>query len=402
MKLRLSGMDFTDLLLYEEALKQLSPQRQLDDLDSYLIATEAFLLQGKILLIIREINSFAMVEIPFAKDELEDNDDSDIGLIINSTRLYHTLHSYPFDQLKDLVIEIETGDNSAFRIFMKNDKLSLSHLVLSSDHVKEHLELAATILEGEPSFDLSLFNDGKDDFMKGLIEGMSLIEDNEKKNNAFALYDDRLVTNYNRHVFIYRYDHPVVFLKHEEAVSLHKRIAKMFITLASKKRVFDAKMSPDGSRVIITSASFKAVMNNAISNINPPTQDSLDKFRSINMIGEFEVSSLANSTQFIYGYYSSGREFNALIISYEKEGIRFTLKDSGVAGYNTCQVDRLIEKGIKPSSACSSTVVIESLLGFIKPMKKEDTVQIYMDDNEEHIAVFLKNSKREIYLAKLS
>lgn len=404
MKLTLSGINFTDLLGFEDVLKQLSPQRQLDDLDSYLIYTGA-----ELILVIREANSFAKIDIPVIDHNYSEKDDIGgvYGLIINNARLYHTLHSYSLKQLEEMVIEIEVGDTSAFRIIMPNDKLSLSHLTMTPEQIKETLDMISMPVPPSPIFDISLFNDGKEDFIHGLVEGMSLVEDSEKKNNAFALYNDRLIVNYNRHVFIYHYDNPVVFPTQELPVSLHKKIAKMFITLASKKRVFDAKMSPDGSRVIITSATFKAVMNNALSNINPPTQDSLDNFRSDNRIASARALDLRLTTQFIYGYYLPGKEYNAIIVSAEEDGIRFTLKDSGVTGFNTCQVDRLMkweDSSIKKgnSEPVTSIVVVESLLAYLKQMKEDDIVEIFMDDKEEHIAVYLSNPKREIYLAKMS
>ena len=402
MKITLSGIDFTDLLAYEDALKQLSPQRQLDDLDSYLIADG-----GILLLIIREANSFAKIEIPYGEETVEGNADEKIGLVINNARFYHTLKSYWLDQLPEMVIEMETGDSSAFRIIMPNDKLSLSHLVLSEAQIKEALEMVDVPVPSSPIFDISLFNDGKDDFIKGLVEGMNLIEDSEKKNNAFALYNDKLIVNYNRHIFLYHYDNPVVFLSKDEPVSLHKKIAKMFITLANKKRVFDAKMTPDGSRVIITSATFKAVMNNALSNINPPTQDSLDEFRPDVQVVSLRAIDLRQTMQFIYGYYLPGKEYNAIMIANEKEGIRFTLKDSGVAGFNTCQVDRLMKpdtnvKVYFDAPKYSSIVVAESLISYLKLMEEDELVSLSMDDKEEHIAVWLYNPKREIYLAKMS
>jgi hypothetical protein len=406
MKLIVSGIDFTDLLGYEDALKQLSPQRQLDDLDSFLISQPT---GSHMLLIIREANSFAKVTIPVEHWKFSSNSDDNqrIGIVINNARFYHTLHSYSSEQLKEMKIEIETGDTSAFRILMPNDKLSLSHIVMSEAQIKEVLEMMASPEPETPPFDLSLFNDGKEDFINGLVEGMSLIEDSEKKNNAFALYSDRLIVNYNRHVFIYRYDNPVVFMDKDQPLSLHKKIAKMFIALSNKKKAFDAKMLPDNSKVIITSASFKAIMNNSMSNINPPTQESLDGFRPEgSLIGSIKVQDFLDTTQFINGYYLPGKEYNALMISAEEEGIRFTLKDSGVAGFNTCQVDRLmewsdtVEKG--NAEPCSSIIVVESLIAYLKQIDKEEVVQLFMDNKEEHIAVFLSNPKRDIYLAKMS
>jgi len=399
--IKLSNIDFSNFLKYEDVLNQLSPQIQLDDLNSSIIKTEVALY-----LVIKETSSFAKIDIVAL---IEGDTDANMGISINYPLFFKIVHSYTTEQLQSLIIDIETGNNSHFKIDVASDKISLPHLVMTDDQLKEITSLIDVhydLTNKNNAFQLSLFNDGKTDFLQGISCCLPFLDDKEeRKNNAFALYNNRMLVNDKRHIFIYNYSNPVIFMKDSEPTVLHRKSAKMFSILFSRKINFNAAINSDQSKVFILSDRFEAILNNSISNILPPSQGDMDALRPNKAVYFVKASTLLDTSLFFQGFYRSAMEYKPLTLSVETRGIRFILRDSGVAGYNSCYVERFLSFEQLPENVTEDKVVVstvimnESFLRYLKEIDKEELLTIYMDDKKK--AVYIQNSKKEIYLAKL-
>ena len=402
-KLSIKGIDFS-FMQFEDVLDQISSSTQLDNLNSYLVRVGG----KKLYLLIRESTSFAKIDIKYDScysDEEVQKDNYIEGIVVSYTTLFRVIHSYSKETLENLLIEINTEDPSYFKIITPTDRISLPHLTLTKEIKEEIYDIIATPFnKSTGTFQLSLFNDDKMDFIKGVYSSISFIED-EKKNNALALYSDRIVVSNNRHVFIYHYQNPVIFIDDNNPISLHRKSAKI-LSILSKKIDFDTIINGDQSKVAFMSPGFELVLNNSQANIDPPSKEDLDSLKPTKAINYIDSSIFLDTSLFFNNFYSSSQEYKALGINIESNGIRFLLKDSGIVSYNTCNVERfhpyIMGKKLSPNVdkiLVSAMILNESLLKFLKEVSKGEIITLYMDG--DHKAVYLQTSKREIYLAKL-
>jgi hypothetical protein len=346
----------------------------------------------------------------FNAADIEKAVDTNMGVVINYPLLFKTVNSYTPEQLQSMLIDISCEEKSHFKIITTNDKISLPHLVMTEDQLSEVstlIDFSFDMRDEGNAFQLSLFNDGRKDFLNGISTCFPFLQDkDDRKNNAFALYNDKIVVNDRRHIFIYNLANPVTFLNDDMAISLHKKCARIFLSLNSRKIEFDAALSADQSKLYIVAGGFEAILNNAMSNILPPTKEELAEHKPMKAVYFVMASKLLETATFFNSFYTSAMEYKPLLITVETKGLRFTLRDSGVAGYNTCHVERFIPydpvpEGVTEDRAIvSATIMNESFLKYLKEIEKEQLITIFME--EDKLAVYIQSDKKEIYLAKLT
>jgi hypothetical protein len=410
MKLTVQQVNIPEFKEYLGFLDQLSGSSKSDDLNMFLFYRHG---QQNLSLILKDSFSFACVEVPSTLVNEDHAMDFDWGISINSATLSYIIASYREDQLATMQWHIgeATDGKSFFHITTTYDDMTLPHLVMTADQITEFRELLSTPFP-EAKFSLSDFRAGRNDFLAGLSDCLSFVSDDEKKNNALALYSDRMVVNDQRHIFIYRYETPVLVLD-DVPVSLHKRIAKALLALWGKKLIptFDAVLSKDGSKVFLSAPRMTAMINNATANILPPQQEDLDNLTPDTMICAVDVPAFLETVHFFSGFYKSGMDFKPIMLESLTTGLKFTLRDSGVGGYRSSNIERVLPVSMEASTeTCSSTVLNDSLIKYLKtlmPSKadkegQEDkaiVVELYMDN--KHHAVYLDGAKKKIYLARL-
>ena len=400
-KLTITNINVESLLSYKEPVSKLSSGCQIDSLNASLLYNKE---EDSLYLSVREANSsFAQVKV--CASILPENVEGNIGISIGTVPLFNVLSTLDKTTAEQLVIEIDTGDNSQYKLSLPNKTYNFLYKVMSEDSVKEYLEPFGESFKNEastdPSFQLSLFNDGKENFLRGIDNCSMFLCLDDKKNNAFAVYNDKIVVNDNRHVFLFSYDNPVVFMK-DSPVSIHKKAAKFFLILRGKGIDFDALVSSDQKKVFIMAPNFVAILNNSMSNIYPPSEEDLNEIRSDNKLCSFVAKDIFTITEHLKQFFSSNMEFNPVTLNISSKGVSFTIKSTGMSGQATNLVDLLLpyseeNKNVKNMSV---TVINDSLRDFTKG-SKDDLVEVYVDDIPEHKAVYFKSSKKEIYLAKL-
>ena len=195
-------------------------------------------------MIVREPMVFAQITIPANIVPQFDGAETDLGLAFNYQLFFQTLHAYSAETLAKMVLTLSWGEKSTFKLEVPGDRVFLPNVAINQARIDEFTENAtADYPSDEVAFQLSLMNDGRTDFLQGIEDCLDFVSPDDKKNNAFALYNDRIVVNDNRHVFVYSFYHPVTFMHNEVPVSLHKKSAKLFLTLAKKQVPFNRSKS---------------------------------------------------------------------------------------------------------------------------------------------------------------
>lgn len=403
MKLTVQNVDIREFKEYLGVLDQLSTDTKQDGLNAFLFYSTG---QNRLNLILKDSFTFASVDIPCQIINDKDEMGFDWGLGINSNTLSYILSSYQEEQLASMNWELgEAADGkSFFRIVTTYDNLSLPHLTMTPDQISELRELLSTPLP-EVKFSLSDFKDQRNDFLAGMADCMGFVSDDDRKNNAVALYTNRMMVNDQRHIFIYDYNLPALFLEENTPVVLHKKIVRTLLAFWSKKAItsFDAAVAEDQKKVFITAPHFVAILNNALANIIPPQKADLVNLTPLERTCTPLVKDLLDTATFFSGFYKGGMEFKPIMVeTLENEGIKFTLRDSGVAGFNSSNIERMLPVDVSGATpGCSSTLLNDSLIKFLKtlPATKEDTISMFMDS--DHPAVYLSGAKKKIYLARL-
>lgn len=395
-KITVSDINFKEIMACKDALDQLSADKQLDNLNAYL-----FYSKGTLNMVVKEATSFADLSIQaHIEGEAED-----FGIIMNYSTFFYVVDNYSEENLKTLRIEIDSEKEPHFKIVVPGikDTLALPHMVMTDSQVKEIQTLVTMLFpKDNPLFDLETLGEGKKDFIGGIFSSMPFISDDERKNNAFAIYHDKIIVNDRRHIFIYTLDNPIENLL-VEPISLHKKIAKIFMILAAKKVDFTAMMTRDQKRVFVKANQLMAVLNNSISNIAPPTEKDLERIQPSQVICSMKGKTLFMTSTFFNGFYKSNMEFKPLTLDIGEKGIRFVLKDSGVSGYNACNIERYIEfedQHVNDGLYVKASIMNDSFLKFCKELTDENVV-IRMDDDENHQTVYLETTKRRLFMAKL-
>lgn len=408
MYISVSKIKFDDLFEKEKILNAIAPEGITGPLNAM------FRLKAdSIVLALKDSSSFVELKIPATmtfKGKQED-----VGVLLEFQKLSYILHSYTNEELAELELQIDTADpgkTSSVTLSVKKDKIKLPHIIASSDLLEEyddlHDNLSYTAKKEDfvwSDFDTEL----QDEVLEGITYSLQFVSPDEQKNNALALYKDRIIVNDRRHVYIHKFvssnlKGPV--FDTYEMIPLHKKIARTFFLSAFRKSdtEFIVKTG-DGEfkDIYIRSGNFECRLNNALSNLAPPSAADLEKIAPTAGSFDIESNKLMETAKFFSGLYSSSSSSDwnpiALGSSSNKDELEVSLKDSGVVGYNSCSVDRAISiTGCSIKDPFSVQIINDSLKTFLASIAAEIvTVSIPKDEPAVHIAT----DKSEIYLVKL-
>jgi hypothetical protein len=335
------------------------------------------------------------------ESEIVASDKENLAIFFEFSKLMYVLRSYSPEDLSDLKIIVsrdKVKETSSFLITCVKDKLSLPHMVMTKAQEEDYFFLEVEIPKiVSTDFDInwSLFTpQEKRDFSVGLTSSSLFLDTDEKKNNAVAIYSNKLVSNDIKHVFEYRLD----FNIHKDAsawVPLHKKIVKIIVALLATAEL---KQFLVNSKVVYfnTSNAF-CKMNNSVSNIAPPNTDDLKSISSLNLITALNVETIKNTSNFFSGFYSNS-SMNPLKLEFTKDKIKCVLQDSGLADFGSCNIERDIPSD--NTTECTFTIVNDSLKAFLSRVSpEEENIQIYGEDIKP--AVKITTKKMDIYLARL-
>ncbi len=403
-----SDIDFDNFLTYSDIFSTLSSSSK-EEMNAIIIYDSE---NNSLYFLTEESTSYAHMRVnaTIKFEKKEESTQVILGTGVSSDLLFYTLSNYSSEERKEITFTITFGEQGGFLIQRGRDKVYLPCKYLSNSKldvnfktlIKDELPEAPTI------FQLSLLGDQKNDFLKGLIQSSKFISKDEKKNNAYAIYQDKIIVNDKRHIFIYRFDNLASFIPEETPISLHKTSAKIFMTMASKNLNFDAIMF-DNTRVYLYSGDFTAVINNSIANINPPPAKSLLALIPSVQVTNVVAGTLVSMANFFMGFYRGSSEYKPITFEVQKEGIKLLLKDSGISGSASCNVEKLMEcdlfEGALEANNSQVSILNDSMISFAKELASTDQIQFFMQradkEGKKSRAVYLHHPKKSIYLATL-
>lgn len=394
MKLTASSIDFTNLLHLDSIVNNLQPDIKLENLNSYLYYNKR---ENKLYLFIKGSIAYAAIDIDATIDA-----DEDIGLMIYSGNITHLVSNYTEEMRNKIKMTIDLSkEKSVFSFTGNNDKINFAHLALTEAELQEVAILTSSLpfphyQKGEiPIFDFNLTGDSRQFFLNGIDNCLDFIDD-DLKNNAIAIYPHKLLASDNRHVYQYGL---IDNLPINNPVFIHKKIAKIILDLDNKKG------NPlfilfSNNRIQITSVpyKFRAIINNNLANIAPPDEEDLKGLRPNTIMSVVNKVFFDEFLDFFMGFYSTKVNYKTITVESLENALNFTLKNSGVVGYNSNHVERQFETATN-GSGVSCVLLIDSIRNFIKHLTKEDSITMLMDS--EHKAVVLQSNRQELYLAKL-
>jgi hypothetical protein len=393
MKVTASSIDFSSLLHLGGIVNSLQPDIRLDNLNSYLYYRKS---DNKLYLVIKGSISSAVLEIDSVLEGGQD-----FAMMVYTDNIVHLMETYTEDKQKNSIMVMEsTKDSSLFSFTGNNDKVNFPHYVPTESETKEIASIINSLysqssLEG--IFDFSLSGEARQYFLGGIRNCLDFIGD-DLKNNAVVIYKDRLVVSDNRHVYLY-YLTENLPLEEQDFLCLHKKIAKTIIDMEDKGGNPRFIIQSDKQVYVdSTKYKFRAVLNNVLSKVAPPSPADLEKIQPHSKMTSLDKGSFLDILNFFMGFYSSKVSYKTITINTTKNSIDFVRKDTGVSGYNSSHVERKLDT-IPGVVGVSCTMLIDSIKSFVKHLTKEDMVDIILD--EEHRAVILKANRQEIYLAKL-
>ena len=391
MKLTATQLNFSNLLQLEQIVKDSTPEIKMDNLNAYLHykkENNALLILVKGRLITATIGISATIISDFI---------SDFTLMINTDNIIHLLSNYTEEQKNKITMMVEISETSTLSFTTDTDIVNFSHLVLKQDEV-EGINSLVELVKGDKAKLIFSYDSvsNKEYFLSGLSNCANFIED-DITNNAVAIYKDKMIANDNRH--IYNYGLIDNLNLESEPITLHKKVVRNILNLNKKKGMMNFNLHSGGVLFISdTKFEFNAIMNNALSNVSPPSIDDISSIEPTTLALTIPQSSFHEIVKFFIGFYTSKVIYKTIALKTSKLGLEFMLKNTGVVGYNSSHVERKIDIDINPASVdVECMVLITSISDFIANIT--DNVEVYMDN--EHRAVVLSSGRQKIYLPKL-
>lgn len=400
MKLTATNLDFSSILQLDSIVNGLTPEVKQESLNAYLYYSSE---KQDLSLFVKGSQSYANIGIPAS---VTTDATSDLSIMVYIDNIKHLINNYTDEQKSNLKMSIEYDeDKSTFQFESDIDNIKFAHLKLNDNEVKEIKTLISTLEEKDDEDEIFTFDNLDDSFkeyfMSGLNNCLSYIEE-DLSNNAIAIYNDKFIANNKLHVYIY---HLVNKLNLDTTpVSLHKKIAKTLLSLHGKKgdmkfSIYSGTMNK--IKIEDTKFRFKAILNNNLANIAPPTEDDLKVREPSIKVFTAKSSKLMEIVKFFLGFYSSRVNYKTIVVKVIKSGMNFTLLDSGVVGYGSSHVERKFDVNVDTKAiGVKSMLIITSIQSFLSSLNKDDDVDFFMD--EEHGAVVLRSNKQEIYLPRIS
>jgi len=250
-------------------------------------------------------------------------------------------------------------------------------------------------------------------YTNNLRSSLYYVDSDEIKNNAIAIYPDKIVSSNQSRVFITTVEKniPVEMLNFNEEdkinfFPMHKRIATTLLELSSISSIEELYFSKEGVFVksMLNGVTFYSVLNNKMSNIVPPSDKDLEKIKPTRLLFTTTLEELYNSFTFFYEFLGANYTDNPITIEKTiKNKVRIYIKDT-----KTFFIEKYLNEEktlIKTEENFSVSIIYYSLYIFIKDLYKnyhEDCVlSVYYDDNKPalYIRTEKDSSPKELYLA---
>lgn len=393
MTLTLSNLNTLNLFEHEKLFQSLSPEAINSTLTAALLYDQA---SKKVSIAMKD--SLASIKLDIESDSVLSDPKEDFAIFFEYSKLMYILRSYTVEDLATLKIVASydlSKETSSFVITCKGDKLSLPHMVMTESQRDDYITL--DILAPK---DLSTYFSWADlddsqrrDFTLGISSSLSFLDTDEKKNNAVAVYPDKIVSNDAKAVFVYRMDSNISLPT--DWIPIHKRAVRVVSSLLSSSLLENLYFN--SSYVYLSTSVVNCKMNNSISNIAPPTEDDLINISSEEKIIDVSIEDLKNTSSFFSGFYSS-TSMNPLKITFEKKEMIFTLQDSGLADFGSCNIERRVD--CEPFSEGEYTIINDSLKIYLsRVLATEEKVSMWGQGDKP--AVKLSTLKMDVYLARL-
>ena len=396
MKLTATNLDFSNILQLSGIVKGSNSTVQLENLNAYLFYSKE---KDTLSLFVKGNIMTAAIVIPAT---VETDSDKDVAIAIYSDNLVHLVGTYSEEQKKKLTMTIETTEKSSlFEFTCDSDKVDFVHLVSKETEVQEIGVLINTlgnITYGKPLFSTNmLLGEDRQYFLTGIENCLSFIE-GDLRNNAIAIYCDRLIANDKRHIYLYDFVNKLPI--DDPPLALHKEVAQVIINLNAKKGKMAFFMLDNNKvRVYDEKLKFYAELNNSMSNILPPSTEDLTMLAPTDIVFSYKKKELEEQLKFFMGFYTNKVGYKTICVDTLPEGIKLILRNSGVVGYSSSHIERTLDVEINPQyTGLHVVVIITSIMDFIHGLAADDKVEFYMDN--EHRAVVLKCNRQQIYLPK--
>lgn len=392
----ISAIDFASLFEQEKILNVISPEI----LSGALNAIVRFKENSQLQVILKDSTSY--MEVSF---DAEIDGDAE-GVLIEYQKLMYIFHSYSKEELGTLTmtLNVKDADSSTFVLTTGRDKIALPHKVLDSSLITDIDDRSGALDEAAKLSGLSWTQiPDKKDFLASLTYGLRFVSPDETKNNALAIYADKLVVNDRRHVFVKRFGTDIAATG---MIPIHKKIAKILTTAAA----FDEKMTfilggSNNGTFYFETKNLRGRFNNAISNVAPPNEDDLARLTPAEAAFTINTQQLLQTSTFFSGLYSTTTttsEWNPITWEAAADGkvITLKLKDSGVIGYNSCSVEReLTIEGNTPEM--NVTIINDSLKAFLSLVENSEKEISIQTPSATEPAMKLSSNLMDMYLAKL-
>lgn len=394
MIVKIKNITFENLSNYEKILGSFDPEAS-DILNLSLWVRSS----DKITLALRDPTAYVELDLNATVEPFS----APFGVRLEYQRFFYILNSYTPADLSGLeLIVTQDGDNSTFDIEVGKDKLSLPHIVMGESLLEGFNELHQQLVDSAAveDYNLSLGDDIESipDFIEGVSLCLSFVSPDEKKNNAISIYKDRLVVNDRRHIYTY-YGSKANF-QSDEYIPLHKKIAKILLQTYFSCPITSFKVFDSSDKVFLQTSQLMCLLNNAMANVVPPSQDDLNEARPSKKICDIDVAQLRDTSNFFSGFYSSSLDLNPIILEYnskQKDTLTIKLRDSGLRG-GSCSITRELTDLNIDSEDFEAIIINDSLRLYLSKVKKETTAELWVQNDKP--AVYIKTGASDIYLAK--
>ena len=326
--------------------------------------------------------------------------EKDLGIFFEFSKLMYILRNYTEEDLLDLKIRAEYDaekESSKFIITCKSDRLALPHMIMTETQLDDYVTLDFSMQPREHSVSWDLMDDNKRrDFSAGLNNAFIFLDTDEKKNNAVAVYNNKIVANDVKQVFVWNLDEE---LDITNWVPIHKKIVRIASSLMNSGLL--TVFNVDENLAYLATESAMCKMNNAVSNIAPPSEEDLKKISSDTYRTDLILSEMYQTSKFFSGFYTTNT-MNPLKLEMTKDQITYVLQDSGLADFGACNIERKTwcQSDLDYAELTIVNNSLNSFLGVVAPLV-ESNASIMMQADPNKPAVHLSVDKAEIYLARL-
>lgn len=393
----ISAIDFTSLFEQEKILNVISPEI----LSGTLNAAIRFEDHKQLQFILKDSTSYMEVSC----DAKIDGDVS--GILIEYQKLMYIFHNYSPEELAAVTLKlvVKDADSSTLTLTTGRDKIALPHKVLDDSLVVDIDDRQASLEDASAIIGLDWSNiPDKKDFLSSLTYGLRFVSPDETKNNALAIYADKLIVNDRRHVFVKRFASNLTGVV--DMIPVHKKIAKILTIAAAFDDTMTFTLGGVGNATFyFHSKNLRGRFNNAISNVAPPNENDLVKLTPTAVAFGLDTQNLLQTSTFFSGLYSSTTttsDWNPITWMSKAGGdkIKLMLKDSGAIGYNSCSVEReLTVSGSTPDM--DVTIINDSLKAFLSLVESSEKEISIQTPSTTEPAVKLSTKLMDMYMAKL-